>query len=447
MEATMEKTECTLSTKPQEKHIVNNAAIEKNRRILIIDDNELIHEDFLAILVDDNGNSTDFNEAEEVLFGIAANTIEQEPFEIDFCFQGNEGVEKVRQALEEKRPYAMAFVDIRMPPGWDGVETIQRIWQVDPKMQICICTAYSDYSWHNIIKQFGYTDKLLILKKPFDRIEVCQIACALVEKWNLSQQVESKQKELETLFDNLSEEVCIAGLLQQDFMPSKLPDTEKICWSATFLPANCVSGDIYDVVRIDDHHIGFYVADVVGHGVPAGLLTIFLKQAIVMYETVGNDNHIIAPSEVMKTLNDRMLAQKLTGNRFVTCCYCLLNTDSMELTYARAGHPYPILMRSYEQPKYLESQGPLLGIFEDAEYPQRTVQLRMGDKFLLYSDGIESIISNSDENGNCHFREEFCQIKDTNIVEMMQSLNISIKSMKENSSDNDDITVVGFEVL
>ena len=78
----------------------------------------------------------------------------------------------VEQALQANDPYALAFVDIRMPPGWDGVETIERIWRICPDLQAVICTAYSDYSWDNIIGRFGHTDNLLILKKPFETVEV-----------------------------------------------------------------------------------------------------------------------------------------------------------------------------------------------------------------------------------------------------------------------------------
>jgi serine phosphatase RsbU (regulator of sigma subunit)/DNA-binding NarL/FixJ family response regulator len=446
METVEDVTRNFLAVKSEEKQNTNNP-IHRNRRILIIDDNEAIHEDFRAILGDAGGNGTDVSEDEAAIFNVAPHTSEREYFEIDSAFQGEEGLKKIRQALDEKRPYAMAFVDIRMPPGWDGVETILRIWQEDPELQISICTAYSDYSWHDLMKQFGKTDKLLILKKPFDNIEVLQIACSLIEKWHLSRQVQLKQKELETLLYNFSQQHRIAGLLQRDFLPAKLPDTDKIRWSAAFLPADDVSGDIYDVVRLSKQYISFYVADVVGHGIPAGLLTLFLKQAIVMHEMIGNDNHIFSPSEVMTRLNTKLLAQKLSDYQFITCCYCLLNTETLELTYVHAGHPYPILIRSGEQPKHLKSPGQLLGIFQQTEYPQQTIQLQSGDKLLLYSDGADSIINGLDEEENFNLRKGFCEIKDLGIVEMVNNLNILIQERKITSTEVDDVTIVGLEVL
>jgi PAS domain S-box-containing protein len=91
----------------------------------------------------------------------------------------------------------MAFVDVRMPPGWDGIETIAKIWDVYPDLQIVICTAYSDYSWDDMIAKVGQSDRLLILKKPFDNVEVLQLANALTEKWRLLQESKVKIEDLE----------------------------------------------------------------------------------------------------------------------------------------------------------------------------------------------------------------------------------------------------------
>ncbi len=168
-----------------------------NRRILVVDDNEAIHEDYKAILGTYRAHAVSVDEEESAIFGGTSDLREQDDFEVDSAFHGQEGLEKVRQALEESRPYAMAFVDVRMLPGWDGVETVERIWQVDSELQIVICTAHSDYTWQEMAEKLGKTDKMLILKKPFENLEVYQLACALSEKWLLNRQARMKQKELE----------------------------------------------------------------------------------------------------------------------------------------------------------------------------------------------------------------------------------------------------------
>ena len=248
------------------------------------------------------------------------------------------------------------------------------------------------------------------------------------------------------LADNLTEQLRLASLVQQDFLPAKLPNTDEIQWATIFLPAEWVSGDIYDIVRIDEQHIGFYVADIVGHGMPAALLTIFLKQALVMRETIENNYRIFSPAEVMKNLNLRMTAQKLSGYQFATCCYCLLNTKTLQLTYSRAGHPYPILIRPGNKPEQLEIRGSLLGIFEQAEYVQQTIQLQPGDKLLLYSDGAESFIGRFDDQGRFGFDEEFCNLKDSPINEMIDSLNSVLQNQTIEPTEVDDITMIGLEI-
>ncbi|MHC4640209.1 MAG: PP2C family protein-serine/threonine phosphatase [Planctomycetota bacterium] len=249
------------------------------------------------------------------------------------------------------------------------------------------------------------------------------------------------------MVDNLTEQLRLAGLVQQDFLQTQMPNTERVQWATVFLPAEWVSGDIYDVVRMNEEQISFYVADVVGHGMPAALLTIFLKQAMVMRETVENNYRIFSPAEVMKNLNTRMAAQKLSGYQFATCCYCLLDTKTLQLTFARAGHPYPILIRPGEEPQRLEIKGSLLGIFGQSEYIQQTVQLQPGDKLLLYSDGAEPFICRYDDNTGFHFSEEFSNIMNLPIVEMKDRFRELTQSQEIDPAEVDDITMVGFEIV
>lgn len=164
-------------------------------RILIIDDNPAIHADFKKILDGEQGTSVD--EAATMFLGSAApvQRQSQRKFELGFALQGMAGVEMVREALNRNAPYALAFVDMRMPPGCDGLATIEALWEVSPDLQVVICSAYSDHSWSDIQDRLGVTDQLLILKKPFDSSEVSQIAVAMAEKWRLTR--EMRKSELE----------------------------------------------------------------------------------------------------------------------------------------------------------------------------------------------------------------------------------------------------------
>lgn len=179
---------------------MQNLVRDGNRRILVIDDNPSIHSDFRKVLIPDKAGKR-LEDAEAAFFDETYDPTPQLDFELDSAQQGQVGLEKVRAAVEQNRPYALAFVDMRMPPGWDGLTTIEQLWKVAPDLQVVICSAYSDNSWSDICRRLGSTDRLLILKKPFDSAEVCQLAMALTEKWNVTRQARLKQADLERLVD------------------------------------------------------------------------------------------------------------------------------------------------------------------------------------------------------------------------------------------------------
>lgn len=160
--------------------------LSRNRRILIVDDNEDLHRDFRRILAPSLGTraTSELDSLETSLLGESPAAPRPPQFELTSASQGAEALAKVRKALAEGAPFALAFVDVRMPPGWDGIETLTQLWKEDPRLQAVLCSAYSDYSWESISGRLGQTDRLLILKKPFDFVEVRQMACALAEKWN-----------------------------------------------------------------------------------------------------------------------------------------------------------------------------------------------------------------------------------------------------------------------
>ncbi len=167
-------------------------------RILVVDDNPSIHRDFELVLLE-HTEDADLEADERQMYGQAAAPAVRKPaYTVDHALSGLEGVEKVKQALAEERPYQLAFVDIRMP-GIDGVETTHRIWERDSRIQVVICTAFSDYSWEDLLRRWGQTDNLLVLKKPFDNIEVTLLASTLTKKWFLARQAALKQEEMELL--------------------------------------------------------------------------------------------------------------------------------------------------------------------------------------------------------------------------------------------------------
>jgi two-component system NtrC family sensor kinase len=186
--------------------IMTVRAKPEHRSILIIDDNLAIHEDFRKIL-SANKPSAKLDDMAEFLLGVAPSDEPVMDYELHFAAQGQEGFEMVSEAVEEGNPFALAFVDMRMPPGWDGLETIEHLWRVQPDLQIVICTAYSDHSWNEITQRLRPRDRLLILKKPFDNVEVCQLAASLTEKFHLSTVARLKMEQLEQLVADRTSEL------------------------------------------------------------------------------------------------------------------------------------------------------------------------------------------------------------------------------------------------
>jgi len=206
----------------------------RNRRILVVDDNPAIHEDFRKIFRGSTAAASALSETEAAFFGEAPSrdVTADVDVEMDSALQGEEALQRVLAALAAKRPYAMAFMDVRMPPGWDGIETAARIWQRDPHLQIVLCTAYSDYSWESMRGQLGRTDRLVILKKPFDTVEALQLADSLIEKWRTSRQaalkmsaleqvVRRRTRELEEVNESLQAEIRGRQLLENQLVQAQ----------------------------------------------------------------------------------------------------------------------------------------------------------------------------------------------------------------------------------
>jgi len=245
----------------------------------------------------------------------------------------------------------------------------------------------------------------------------------------------------------MEEQLKMAGAVQRNFLPQTLPDVDGVRFACIYHPAEWVSGDIYDIVRLDEKHVGMYLIDAVGHSIPAALLTMFLKHTAVLRETRNKQPVIFSPQHVLENLNQQMFAQHLKGCLFATCCYGLLDTQTMHFTFARAGHPYPILLRRGCEPVSLESRGGLLGVFEEMDFEEQRVPVQSGDKILIYSDGAEPLIGSTDDNHQFVFTEMFRGLSDMPVISMMETIESAVTNWKRTSAEIDDITVLAMEIL
>jgi sigma-B regulation protein RsbU (phosphoserine phosphatase) len=216
----------------------------------------------------------------------------------------------------------------------------------------------------------------------------------------LERELENLQRlgqQLNRYFGEIDQELRLAGRLQRDFLPAKLPQIPPLSFATVFRPASWVSGDMYDVFRIDEQHVGLFLTDAMGHGVAAGLLTMFLRQALVAKRLSGRSYQLVPPGEALANLNACLVRQRLPNCQFVTAVYALLNVETLELRLSRAGHPYPICMRADGTLVELPAPGSLLGIPDlPVEFGESRVRLEPGDRLLLYTDGIEDLFLRPD---------------------------------------------------
>jgi sigma-B regulation protein RsbU (phosphoserine phosphatase) len=196
-------------------------------------------------------------------------------------------------------------------------------------------------------------------------------------------------KRLQQAYQQIDQELELAQRLQTSFLPQSLPEVPATRFAVQYLLCGRVGGDFYDAFRLDEQHVGFYVADAMGHGVPASLLTIFVKKGVRPKEVMGSQYRLVPPAEVLARLNRDLIEQKLSEHPFITLAYGLLNHQEGTLRLARAGHPYPLYIPREGPPVFWRQEGLLLGVVE-ATFREATYQLQPGDKVLLYSDGIDN---------------------------------------------------------
>ncbi|AZF19944.1 bifunctional diguanylate cyclase/phosphodiesterase [Pseudomonas sp. R3-52-08] len=286
-----------------------------NRRILIVDDTASIHQDFRKILCADEHGEPSLDTLESALFGTAAPV--RQAFELDSAYQGQEALALVNKALQAQAPYALVFIDMRMPPGWDGLQTIEQLWDVDPNLQIALCTAYSDYSFEAIEARLKYNDQLLILKKPFDHLEIRQMASALTWKWQLAQDAALKVISLErTIEERVQELLKVSHLLQYDALTG-LPNstllgdrlTQAIALGRRHDTQLAVMFIGLDRFKRINNALGYPVGDEVLEQVSQNLVaTVRASDSVFRY---GADEFVILLNDIQHPQQTQHIAQKV----------------------------------------------------------------------------------------------------------------------------------------
>ena len=286
-----------------------------NRRILIVDDTASIHADFRKVLCADANGGQSLDSIEETLFGTAPAV--RQTFVLDSAYQGQEALELVNKALADNAPYALVFIDMRMPPGWDGLDTIEQLWNVDPHLQIALCTAYSDYSFEAIEARLQYDDQLLILKKPFDDLEIRQMATALTWKWQLAHDAALKLIGLErTIEERVQELLKVSHLLQYDAL-TELPNSTLLGDRLTQAIAVCRRHDTQlavmfiglDRFKRINNALGHPVGDEMLKQVSQSLVaTVRESDSVFRY---GSDEFVLILNDIKHPQQTQYIAEKL----------------------------------------------------------------------------------------------------------------------------------------
>jgi phosphoserine phosphatase RsbU/P len=267
----------------------------------------------------------------------------------------------------------------------------------------------------------------------------------------------------------LDEELRLAARLQRDFMPRNLPTLAKVRFHLLFRPAGYVSGDLYEAARLDEKHIGFYMADAVGHGMPAALLTMFIRQAMQMKETTANSYRLLRPGTSLGRLNAALVGQELANATFATALCGLINAETGELLLASAGHPRPLLIPRSGEVVELPTEGALLGIFEGEQFADTAHTLHDGDRLVLFTDGVEVAFTHPTPHSHPHshpnphhnphnsapdpnnsfdsdrWKHELLRLRDEPAEHMLNELASTLDSQRGSLTPGDDLTVLILE--
>jgi diguanylate cyclase (GGDEF)-like protein len=348
-----------------------------NRRILIVDDTASIHQDFRKILCADANGEPSLENLEETLFGTAPKV--RQAFKLDSAYQGEEALELVNRALAANAPYALVFIDMRMPPGWDGLQTIEQLWNVDPNLQIALCTAYSDYSFEAIEARLKYNDQLLILKKPFDHLEIRQMASALTWKWQLAQDIALKVIGLErTIEERVQELLKVSHLLQYDTLTG-LPNstllgdrlTQAIALGHRHDTQLAVMFIGLDRFKRVNNALGYPVGDEVLQQVSHSLVaSVRASDSVFRY---GADEFVVVLSDIEHPQQTQHIAQKIL--------------TAVSATRHVAGHDLSVTA-SLGIAIYPDDSGNAVELIKHAETAMRTRKEQGPDGFSFYTEDM-----------------------------------------------------------
>jgi phosphoserine phosphatase RsbU/P len=299
----------------------------------------------------------------------------------------HELVTRLEESGESAEPFNSAVLVV-IGPG-EPAGTIDRLSEAMAWRQVPGVILIRDPSAWQIIQRHG----VIFERSGADAARIAGMLFALIERESavrlLQREVGLAQRSsggVQVEMDRLQEELYLAAAIQRDFTASPVPDLPGMDIAVLYRPMSYVSGDVYAVRERGAARAEFFVADAVGHGVPAALLTMVLTTSLA---AATGDGGAPDPAEVLSRLNHRLCASCLGTGRFVTAVYGIIDASCRSVTLAGAGHPLPILL-SPSGSREIETSGPLLGVFAEAEFDQQVITLGEDDTLMLYTDGLDA---------------------------------------------------------
>ncbi len=354
-----------------------------------------------------------------------------------------------RSALERigRESFELVLLDIEMP-GMDGFEVLRTIRETFDASDLPVVMATARTESDDIVRALksGAND---YVTKPLDfPVVLARVQTQLALK--------RSKDALSAAHARMKRDLDAAARVQQALLPSEPPAASRYCFAWQYRPCDELAGDSLNVFKIDDRHIGLYVLDVSGHGVPAALLSVTATNRLAHREgraslvTDPTDEPpgymIVSPAEVARRLN-ALFQMAANGNRYFTIVYGVLDTHAHQIRFAAAGHPGPVLVRRDQPARILDTPALPIGVIEESEYEELVLDLEPGDRLYLHSDGVnEERNSENQEFG----RPKLCStLAGTNSLSLAQSLDALLQEIIAWRGDdcfNDDVSILGFEL-